>query len=170
MEFQKVIEERFSVRSFKEQEVPTEVINAILEAGRIAPTGCNFQPQRITVIKSREALEKLKDCTRCHFDAPLAMLVSYDDSVCWHRPYDGAACGPVDASIVTTHMMLRAWELGIGSCWVMHFNPEKIKNAFELSETEVPMALLVMGYADESFEPNSKHFESQPIEALVREV
>ena len=74
---------------------------------------------------NEESLTKLKDCTKWHFDCKLAMLVCYNKDECWTRRYDGAQCGVVDASIVTTHLMLAAHEIGIGSTWVMSYNPEK---------------------------------------------
>ena len=60
MDFEKIIEERYSVRSFKQEHLPKEVIDKILEAGHKAPTGCNFQPQRILVLNTDESIEKLK--------------------------------------------------------------------------------------------------------------
>ncbi|MBR6729531.1 MAG: nitroreductase family protein, partial [Clostridia bacterium] len=78
MEFLKLAEERYSVRKFTAEPVAQDVIDKILKAGHVAPTACNYQPQRIFVINSPEGLEKLKNCTRCHFDAPCAMLVCYN--------------------------------------------------------------------------------------------
>ena len=71
MEFQKVISERFSVRQFNSQKLTKEDIDKILSAGHIA-TGCNYQPQMILVINSDTAIEKLRKCTKCHFNAPNA--------------------------------------------------------------------------------------------------
>ena len=102
MEFEKVIKERFSVRKFKSEKIDKEIIDKILQAGLIAPTGKNSQPIKILVLNSDEALEKLKECSRCHFDAPLAFLVCYNKDECWSRPYDGELSGSIDASIVAT--------------------------------------------------------------------
>ncbi len=167
MEFSDLIEKRYSVRKFKDKAVEKELVDKILKAGHIAPTGCNKQPQRILVINEKETLEKLKKCTRCHFDAPCAMLVCFDKTDCWQRPYDGALCGGVDASIVTTHMMLAAADIGVGTTWVMHFNPEKMREEFKLPENFVPVSLLVMGYAADDAEPSPSHSEIRPIEETV---
>lgn len=83
------------------------------------------------------------------------------------RPYDGAQCGIVDASIVTTHMMLQAWELGVGSTWVMHFNPFKMSEAFAIPENIEPVALLVMGYPAPDAVPNERHTAYRPTEETV---
>ncbi len=71
-------EQRYSVRKFKADKIEKEKLDLILEAGRIAPTAANFQPQRILVIDSEEGLTKLKTCTPYHFNAPLALLICYD--------------------------------------------------------------------------------------------
>lgn len=70
MTFTELAESRYSVRSFTTEHLPDEIIKKILGAGHIAPTGCNNQPQRILVLNSDESIEKLKKCTKCHFDAP----------------------------------------------------------------------------------------------------
>ena len=64
MDFLKLAEERYSVRSFTEKAVTQEDLEKILKAGHVAPTACNIQPQRILVINSEEAIAKLKTCTK----------------------------------------------------------------------------------------------------------
>ena len=167
MEFEKLISERYSVRSFKPERLPQEVINKILEAGHKAPTGCNYQPQRILVLNSDEAMHKLRSCTRCHFDAPTAMLICHNKNESWKRPYDGALSSPVDAVIVTTHMMLAAHDMGVGSCWVMHFNPFAMRESFAIPEDIEPTALLVLGYPSEGAKPHDLHYKNRPLDEVV---
>ena len=125
MEYEKLISERYSVRKFKPEHLSEECISRILNAAHKAPTGCNFQPQRILVLNTDEAIENLKKCTRCHFDAPTAMLVCYNEDESWKRPYDNALSAPVDAAIVATHIMLAVHNVGAGCCWVMYRNEFK---------------------------------------------
>ncbi len=167
MEYEKLISERYSVRKFKTGHLPQECIDSILSIAHKAPTGCNFQPQRILVLNSDESLEKLKNCTRCHFSAPTAMLVCYNEDESWKRPYDNALSAPVDASIVATHMMLAAHNLGIGCCWVMHFDPEAMKAAYNIPDNIKPVALLVMGYPAEDSEPLDLHYKVRPAQDVV---
>lgn len=167
MDFLKLAQDRYSVRKFKNERLDKDVIDNILKAGHLAPTGCNYQPQRILVLNSDESIEKLKNCTKCHFDAPTAMLVCYSKSESWNRPYDGAQSAPVDAAIVTTHMMLYAASVGVGSTWVMHFDPSKMRETFNIPEDIEPLALLVMGYPAENAEPLSLHSEYRPIDEVV---
>lgn len=167
MEFTKLISERYSVRSFRQAHLPQAVIDQILAAGHMAPTGCNYQPQRILVLNTDEAIEKLRKCTKCHFGAPAAMLVCYNRDETWRRPYDDARSAPVDAVIVATHLMLAAQNLGVGSCWVMHFDPDAMRETFRIPETIVPAALLVMGYPAEDAKPIALHFQSRPMDEVV---
>lgn len=167
MEYEKLIKERFSVRKFKPEHLSEECISKILDAAHYAPTGCNFQPQRILVLNSNASIEKLKKCTKCHFDAPTAMLVCYNEDESWKSPYDGALSAPVDAAIVTTHMMLAAHNVGVGSCWVMHFDPSAMKREFNIPDNIKPLALLVMGYPADGVKPHDFHTKVRPIEEVV---
>ncbi len=167
MEFDKVITERYSVRKFEQKHLEKEVVDKILEAGHKAPTGCNYQPQRILVINTDKAIEKLKGCTRSHFDAPTALLVCYNKNETWTRPYDGAVSAPVDAAIVATHMMLKAKNEGVGCCWVMHFNPQAMRDAFNIPEDIEPLALLCMGYPHKDAAPIDMHFKTRPVDEVV---
>ena len=75
MTFQTLAQTRYSVRSFQNRPIEEETLNWILEAGRVAPTACNFQPQKIYVAKSAESRQKLASVCRCTFDAPVILVV-----------------------------------------------------------------------------------------------
>ena len=167
MDFERVISERYSVRSFKQEHLPQIVIDKILEAGHKAPTGCNYQPQRILVLNTDESIANLKNCTKCHFNAPTAMLICHNKEESWTRKYDGALSSPIDAAIVATHMMLAAQNEGIGTCWVMHFDPAAMREVFNIPQNVDPTALLVMGYPSEDAKPLDLHFQSRPMEETV---
>ena len=166
-DFLDLAQARYSVRKFQDKKVPKDIIEKILKAGMLAPTGCNNQPQRIIVVESDDGLARLKECTRCHFDAPLVFIISYNKDECWKRPYDGKLSGDIDASIVTTHMMLGAANLGIGSCWVMHYRPEVLKEKFNLPNNLESTALLVMGYPAEDAKPAPGHKNCRPESELI---
>lgn len=157
MDFLDLAKDRYSVRKFSNKKVEQEKIDLILEVGRLAPTAVNYQSQRILVLNSEDSLEALKICTPYHFQAPLALLVCYDNTVSWKRQFDNKDMGIVDASIVATHMILEVANLGLGSTWVGHFDPEKIKTAFSLPENIIPIVLLPIGYPDKASSPNPNH-------------
>ena len=167
MDFETLISERYSVRSFSSEHLPKAVIDKILQVGHKAPTGCNYQPQRILVMNTDESIEKLKKCTKCHFNAPTAMLVCHNKEESWVRKYDGALSSPVDAVIVTTYMMLATQNEGVGTCWVMHFDPVAMCKAFNIPANVEPVALLVMGYPSDDAKPLDMHFKSRPIDETV---
>lgn len=167
MDFEKLITERYSVRNFKQEHLPKEVTDKILEAAHKAPTGCNFQPQRILVLNTDESIEKLKGCTKCHFNAPTAMLVCHNKDESWKRVYDGALSSPVDASIVATYIMLAAQNEGVGTCWVMYFDPKKMCETFNIPENIEPTALMVMGYPADDAKPIDMHYKFRDINETV---
>lgn len=146
MDFLELAKERYSVRKFSDKKVEREKLDAILEAGRCAPTAVNYQPQRVLVLESPEALEKLKGCTPYHFHAPLALLVCYDREASWKRSFDNCDMGAVDAAIVTMQMMLEAASLGLGTTWVGYFDPAEVRKAYELPDYLIPVAILPVGY------------------------
>lgn len=160
MEFMELAKSRYSVRSFKETEVEAEKIEKIIEAGRVAPTACNFQPQRIYVVKSKENKSKLATICQYTFNAPVIFVICYDKEKTWkNRLMPGYQSGETDASIVCTHMMLQAWELGIGSCWVGFFNNEEVSKVLNLPDNFVVSALLPIGYPSDNSVPSKGHFE-----------
>lgn len=165
--FLKLAAERYSVRKFQPHPVGEDALRQILRAGHLAPTACNLQPQRILVINTEDSITRLRKCTKCHFNAPTALLVCYDKSECWKREYDGKFSGETDASIVATHMMLEAASLGVGSTWVMYFIPEAVREEFSIPDHIEPAALLVMGYPAPDAKPFPGHAQFRPLEDVV---
>ena len=82
-DFLELCKARYSVRSFSDRKVEPEKLEKILEAGRVAPTAVNFQPQVIYVLQSPDAVAKMASVTPYMFHAPQALLVCYDEDICW---------------------------------------------------------------------------------------
>ena len=80
-DFKVLATERYSVRKFDSRPVEQEKLDIVLEVARLAPTAHNYQPQRVLVINTKDSLKKLKDCTKGHFNEPLAIIVWYDNPV-----------------------------------------------------------------------------------------
>ena len=167
MSFLELAQARYSLRKFSKLSVEKEILDALLEAGRIAPTAHNNQPQRIMVITDEHDLSKVDECTPCRYGAPVVLMICYDKDVCWKREFDGADSGMVDASIVTAHIMLAGQDLGIGSCWVMNFDPAKAAKLFALPENIVPAALLPIGYPDEGAGPSPRHTDRAALSDII---
>lgn len=159
--------ERYSVRKFSDKKVEDEKLELILEAGRIAPTAKNYQPQRTLVLRSEENIAKLNKLTPCVYGATTALLVCGDKNVAWVNEQDGVNSANVDAAIVATHMMLEAWELGVGSCWVGVFHNEEATEMFELPEGYYPVCILMLGYPADGCKPAGLHFKKVDKEQTV---
>ncbi len=158
MDFIKLATERFSTRDFSSREIEEEKLEIIKNAARVAPTAKNNQPHKIYILKSEEALKKIRENTRCAFNAPVVFAVCIDGEKQWKQPFTGELSGNIDAGIVTTHMMLAAESVGLGSCFVCYFDPMKFKKDFSLPENITPVALLPVGYKSEECEPADRHF------------
>lgn len=154
MDFLEFARKRYSVRSYSHRPVEQEKIDKILQAAMIAPTAVNYQPQKIYVLKSDDALRKIRRITKSTYDAPLVFLVCADTDRSWHSPFAaGYDSGEMGASIVCTHMMLEAEDLGLGAVWVLLFDPEEVRAAFHLPEHIKPVCLLPVGYPSEDAQP-----------------
>ena len=166
MDFENVITKRYSVRSFSSKPVEDEKIDAIINAGMIAPTGKNTQCQKIYVIKSKEGMEKLGDVCRV-YNAPLVFLTCGDVNRQCLLSITGKSLMKTDVAIVHTHMMLECQNQGLGSCWICYFDPKKVKEIFNLPDNIVPLNLLAVGYPTDDCKPSDRHFESRPLEEIV---
>ena len=78
-EFLELAKKRYSVRSFSSRPVEEEKVALVLEAGRLAPTATNAQPQRVLVLSGQEDMEKLAQCSKFTFGAPMALVVCADE-------------------------------------------------------------------------------------------
>ncbi len=167
MDYRSLVTARYSVRKFKPEHLRPSDLESILRAGQAAPTAVNRQPQRILVFNDDESCKKLKECRASQSHAPAALLVCYDRSVCWVRDFDKKESGEIDASIVTAHMMLAAADLGVGSVWVMHFDPDRTREVLRLPEDFIPVAFLMLGYPAEDAAPSPMHDSRYPLEKTV---
>ena len=168
MNFLDLAKKRYSLRKFKGTSVEQEKFEKILEAGRIAPTAANLQPQRVVVVRSEEGLKKLKKGANV-YGAPLAFIICADHSASWKRPFDGMDTAAIDATIVAAHMLLEAEDLGLGSIWVCYFKPDMVKAEFHIPENVEPINILGIGYAaGEARSPDRFSTERKPLSDTVR--
>lgn len=171
MEFLELAKERYAVRAYKDTPVEDEKLARILEAAMVAPTACNYQPQKIYVVKSEEKLKALAGITPCTFSAPVVFVVGYDvERSAKGRIFEGHDFGDTDAAIVVTHMMLEAHELGLGTCWVGHFNEAQVKAALDLPENVRVRDLLPVGYPADNAVPAPLHSKFRDMDDMVKEL
>ena len=159
--------ERYSVRHFTDTPVEQEKVEKIIEAGRVAPTAVNSQPQMIYVVSNPDAIAKLNEVSPCLYGAPQCIVACYNDATVCKRG-DKGNYGDIDVTIVLTHMMLQAAELGVGTCLVGMYDEAALISALELPEGIHPVLLMPFGYAAEDAVPSPKHTEYRPQEETVK--
>jgi len=175
MELLKLMSDRYACRRYSEENIKEEDLNKILEAGRVAPTAHNEQPQRIYVVKSEEGKAKLMKDFKFDFKAPCYLVCGYNEEdgyneeEAWKNPLDNNKdSGEVDISIVMTHMMLMAEELGLGTCWIGFFDPLAVKKNLDIPENVKVVAVLSLGYHREDDRPSKLHTIRRSNEELVK--
>lgn len=168
MKFIELATDRYSVRDFADTPVEQEKLDIILKAAQVAPTAVNNQPQKLYVIRSKEAMDRLT-AIKPLYGAPMAIIICYDDRISWKNARSGNhEGGEVDCAIVTTHMMLQAWELGIGSCWIGAFSFDDVAREFGIPANEHPVAILPLGYPSKDCKPSDRHLKYRALEEFVK--
>ncbi|SHJ07178.1 Nitroreductase [Butyrivibrio fibrisolvens DSM 3071] len=167
MEFREVVENRYSCKKYGPKKVDKKTLEAILEAGRVAPTAKNLQEQHIYVVESEENLAKIDNATPCRYGAPTVLVVAFDKNNVFTYPGEKRDSGIEDASIVATHLMLAAYNEGVDSCWLNFFDPDKLAKDLGLPENEEILMLLDLGYAAEDAGPLPNHGSRKPLSETV---
>lgn len=169
MTYNELVHNRYSCKNFNsEKQINREQLDAILEAGRVAPTAKNLQEQRIYVIQSAEMLAKIDSVTPCRYNAPTCIVVAFDKENVFTYPGGQKNSGVEDATIVATHMLLAAESVGVNSCWINFFDPEVLHQTLNLPENEEVLMILDLGFAaEENGGPLKNHFDRKEIEKTV---
>lgn len=171
MEFNEVVMGRYSCKKYDPARVISEQqLDAILQAGRLAPTAKNLQEQHIYVAQSPEALAAIDKHTPCRYGAPTVLVVAWNRDNVFTYPGGGRDSGAEDATIVATHMMLAAANAGVDSCWVNFFNPAELAAELKLPACEEILMLLDLGFAAEGAAPLANHFDRKPLNETVTNI
>lgn len=152
MEFYDVIKKRKSVRKYRPDEIPEEVLNRILEAGRLAPSAKNIQPWRFIIVKSPAIKKKLAEACRGQLwmaDADIILIGCILEKIVWRRMGGYMSAGPVDLAIALEHMILAAANEGLGTCWIGAFVEKDVKNILLVPDDVTVLALTPIGYPAE---------------------
>ena len=148
MSFVDIVKKRCSVREYSSQLVEKEKLDYVLEAARLAPSACNFQPWSFYVIRDTETLKKLYSCcARESFKTAsvfIAMCGNHDAS--WKRKFDNKDHCDIDIAIATQHLILAATEVGLGTCWICNFDSVRTKEILQLPDSQEVIALIPIGY------------------------
>jgi nitroreductase len=144
---------RRSIRRYENKDITQDVLQQILEAGRQAPSAANRQPVRFVVVNDRDLLKILCDTliTRFVKYAPAAIVGCADVKSLLTGKW-----AVVDATIAMENMVIAAWTLGVGSCWIGACNEEKVKELLEIPDKWKVVALVTLGYPAEHPKPRKK--------------
>ena len=167
MDFNTLLQQRYSCRAFAAQAVEQEKVDRILEAGRIAPTAVNRQPVHVWAVSNPGTLEAVKGVTRSNFGAPLLLVVGCRPADAWVRRYDGKNGAEVDASIVATYLMLAAENEGLATLWVGSFDPAALAALLPGTDGYDLVAIINVGYPDASAAPSAMHGTRVPMDDFV---
>ncbi len=153
MDYYELIKNRRSIRSYdKTKKIPPEVLERILEAGRLAPTAANRQPARIIVVENQKNLDKIAPCYAANWfaDAPVVLVVLGKREDAWVRKSDGFNSLEIDCTIVMDHMILAAEYEGLATCWIAAFNDQPLREPLDIDDDEFICCLTPLGYLPEN--------------------
>jgi nitroreductase len=165
VDFFETIAARYSVRGYKPDSVPDELLEKVLEAARRAPTAANKQPFRLVVVQTKGREEELGRIygRRWFTQPPLVIAVVAVPGEAWRRmddkPYD-----EVDATIAMDHLILAATSLGLGTCWIAAFDPAAAREVLGLPGDVEPIAFTPLGYPDKAPATTDR----RPLDELVK--
>jgi len=164
MEFYEVIKKRRSIRKFKNEKIPDEMLERILESARLAPTWANMQGVRFIIIDNPEQLEKIKDAIGQNWtkSAPYFITVCIEPRKSGKNK-NGLEYFMVDAAICMEHIILAATNEGLGTCWIGYFDEDKIKQILNIPKKVRVIALTPIGIPDQ--EPKTQ--ERKKLEEIV---
>ena len=174
MDFNEVIRSRYSCKKYdSSRQLSKQQLDAILEAGRLAPTAKNLQEQHIYVVQSAHALAMIDRHTPCRYGAPTVLVVAFDKSNVYTYPTakgpetDSRQSGVEDAAIVATHLMLAARNEGVDSCWLNCVHVDDLHAELGLPDNLEILMLLDLGFAAPGAGPLANHSSRKPLTETV---
>lgn len=168
-----IVRSRRSIRRYRPDPVPREMIESCIEAARYAPTTCNTQGWRFVVAEgglkrelAGKALGGLVVPNKWAENAPVIVVLAIDLNILTHRigaGIKGIDYHLLDAGIAGEHLVLRAAELGLGTCWIGWFDKKVVKKLLELPAGWDVAALIALGFPDE--EPGER--KRRPLDEIM---
>lgn len=155
MEFTKLIGIRQSVRSYDpDRPVPGEILERILNAGRLAPSACNYQPWKFLLVSSPAMLQKVRECYNREWfkEAPHILIMIGLRDQAWNRTYDGYNSVETDVAIAMTHIILAAENEGVGACWIAAYNPSILNEVIKPGKNQLIFGITPLGYPKSGFQ------------------
>lgn len=169
-DFLALAERRCSVRAYRPDPVPADILQDVLRAASLAPSACNRQPWCFVVVSDparRRTLGMAYD-REWFWTAPTIVAVCVAPASAWTRPYDGKNYAYVDGAIAMDHLTLAAAAAGLGTCWIGAFDPATAASVLALPDGWEIVAMTPLGYP--SPESASRVRSRNPLgQSIVRE-
>ncbi len=158
MDFRELATRRVSVRGYRPDPVPDELLEEILDIARMAPSAANRQPWGIVVVRDEARRRALLEAYAREWmvSAPVVLVVCVEPAAAWVRLEDGWNAAETDAAILTTHLLLAAAERGLGTCWIAAFSPSRLKEVLGLPGHVVPVAMTPLGWPADAGRPKQR--------------
>jgi len=161
-----LMRQRCSVRQFQDRAVERDKLLYVLEAARVAPSACNFQPWSFLVIEKRDLIAKIAPDWVRESQAPVMIVACGDHRQAWRRR-DGKDHCDIDLAIAVDHMTLAAAEVGLGTCWICSFDAYRCGALLKLREHLEPAVLLPLGYPAEMKAADRHAVDRKPLDTIV---
>jgi len=146
MDVAQAIRNRYSCRSYHDKPLEQDKLRAVLETARLAPSAKNLQDWRFVVVTDGQTKKKVAAAANNQTFIETAGAVVVACTVSDHVMRCGQAVGPIDVAIALEHMCLQATELGLATCWIGSFYPDKIRKIVGIPDGVIIVALLALGY------------------------
>jgi nitroreductase len=157
------IRKRYSCRVYQERAVEQKKLDSVFEAARLAPSAKNLQDWRFVVVADKQTRRRLAEAANNQMFLEKAGAVVVACSNSSHVMRCGQPVAPIDVAIALEHIALQATELGLATCWIGSFYPEKVRAVLDIPPDITVIELMALGYpADEPREPNR-----EPIEKIL---
>jgi len=146
-----VIRARRSIRRYKPDPIPEEVLFRVLEAVRLSPSGKNLQPWRFILVRDQDTKNRLAKASAGQSfiaRAPVVVVACGFPEKCYSRMGNYMKSWPVDVAIAVEHLVLQAQEEGLGTCWIGAFEEKDVKAILNIPEEVRVLALTPLGYPD----------------------
>ena len=167
MDFLKLASDRFSCRKFDDKLVEQDKIDKIIASALLAPTAVNLQPFKIF---QTDDIEKLKKATPFTFEAKTFLIIGADANRAYVRKFDNKNFAQIDATIVSTHIMLEIQDLGLGTTWVGHFDEKILKQEFPQLQNYEIVAIFPIGYIASDVQISNFHNKSKSKEDIFEKI
>ena len=147
-----IILSRRSIRRYEDTKIPKDVLDQIIDSGRQSPSAANKQPYHFVVVEDSELKQQMSGMfSRFLKKAPIIIVGCANPKARLTGKW-----AIIDTTIALENMVLGAWGLGIGSCWIGNFKEEKIKELLKIPQDWKVVALITLGYPAEKPKPRKK--------------